>query len=441
MNNTTFNHKKIGLWGFGVVGKSIYQYLKRFSCVVQILDKQKLDIPHAIVQTPESIKLFLEYNDAIVISPGISLHPYEQYRHKFIAELDIFYGEYKQFAIAITGTVGKTSITNAITHCTPNAIAAGNIGYPMITAAIENPQRKKIILEVSSFQLHYIKNFRPNIAIFTNFYSNHLDHHKSEDEYFKAKCNLLKHQTSDDIAIIPCNLISKIKHHAAIQAQIFLTCKETCLTHTYPTFMAQDNSIVFKKEGNKTITLLKDLHKSTFFTYKENITIIIAALYLQNIDLSTISRKLQTIATGEHRLEKFATHEESTFYNDSKSTVWQSTKEAIEHIKHESCTLFLGGLSKGADRTPLMQYLQKKPVTVISFGKEAELIKKLCDEHNVACLSFSTLAEAIHACFEQPLSKHILFSPAGSSFDLFKNYQDRGNMFKNLIKKQIQNLR
>lgn len=440
MNINIFKNKKIGLWGFGVVGKSIYDYLQPFHDKIQILDKQLLEHqPNSILQTPLSTQIFLEHNDIVVASPGIPIHSYKQYRHKFITELDIFYQEYKGFSVAITGTVGKTTITNAIAHCTDTGIAAGNIGYAMLNAAMQ-PSPKKIILELSSFQLQYIEKFAPNIAIFTNFYSNHLDHHASEEEYFKAKCNIFKNQTKNDIAIIPCNLILAIKSHATIQAQIFLTCKEGCATHQYPTFMAQEDRIVLKKTDTA-ITLLKDLQSSSCFTYEENMIIIIAALYLQNIELAQIAHKLQTIKTGEHRLEKFATHTGSTFYNDSKSTVWQSTKKAIENMNNESCTIFLGGLSKGADRAPLIQYFHNKTISVLSFGKEAELIKALCDKYNVACAPFATLEEAVHACFTKPLTKHILLSPGGSSFDLFKNYQERGNMFKNLIKKQIQNLR
>ena len=438
MKNIYFKHKKIGIWGFGIVGKSVYEYIQQFPCSIQILDKQPTDNPHWIAQNDQSIEQFLQHNDIIIASPGIPLHTYEQYLNKFITELDIYQQLSSSFTVAITGTIGKTSITNALAHCMPTSIAAGNIGYPMICALLQNPQPRKIVLELSSFQLHYAKNFAPDIAIWTNFYANHLDHHLNEDEYFNAKCKIFKHQTTQQTAIIPCNLINKIQSHITLQSKIFLTCKEQCLAHNYPTFKLHDNKISLTQQKNiSSLLLLNNMQDLPLYTYKENWLVVIAALYLQNIPLSTITNRLQTIPSQEHRLEKIATYSGSTFYNDSKSTVWQSTKEAVQALQPESCALFLGGLSKGADRTPLIQYLQNKSITIFAFGKEATQIKNLCNQYHVSCLSFPNLETAVQSCFDQPLPKNILLSPAGSSFDLFKNYQERGNFFKQLIEAMI----
>ena len=437
MENIYYANKKIGIWGFGIVGISIYQYLRNFSCTIQILDKKNQENSNWIEQNEQSIQEFLQHNDIIIASPGVELHNYEQYRHKFISELDIYQQTFNGLTIAITGTIGKTSITNAIAYCSPNAIAAGNIGYPMINAITKNPQPKKIILELSSFQLNYSKNFAPNIAIFTNFYANHLDHHKSEDEYFQAKCNIFRQQTSKHFSIIPCSLIQKIKNNVTLTSNVFLTCQEKCKIHSYPTFTLENDEIFLTKTNNATITIQNNLQLFPQYTYKENWLVIIAALYLQNIDIKNISKKLLSIPSQEHRFEKFATHNETTFYNDSKSTVWQSTKEAVKALCNESCILFLGGLSKGANRTPLIQYLQDKQITVFSFGKEAERIKILCEQYKISCKSFQNLETAVNECFKQNLPKNILFSPAGSSFDLFKNYQERGNVFKQLVTTQL----
>lgn len=433
-HKTTFNHKKIGIWGFGVVGQSAAQWLQQFDCSVQILDKIQQNHPASIVQTEESIEYFLTHNDIIIASPGISIHQYKRYHHKFMCELDIFAQEFYGITVAITGSVGKTSITTAMQHCIPQSIAAGNIGYPMLSALLQNPQPKTIILELSSFQLLHSKTFAPDIAIITNFYANHLDYHKNEEEYFLAKCNIFKYQQSHQKAIIPCSLIKRIENSMSIQSQIFLTCTQNCAHHDYPTFFIQNNVIKFNNTP-----IVENIDRFPHFTYQENWLQIIATLYLQNISLQNIHETLQSLPGQEHRLEKIITYQGSTFYNDSKSTVWQATKAALTTFDNQSCALFLGGLSKGADRTPLIQFLQNKPITVFAFGKEAQQIQNLCNQYTISCSTYQNLQDAVQACLNQPLPQNIILSPAGSSYDLFKNYQERGTIFKNLIKTAFQN--
>lgn len=435
MNNHNFKNKKIGIWGFGIVGKSVYDFIRPFSGSIQILDKQCQTNPHWIAQTEASITQFLEYNDIIITSPGIPLLNYQAYHHKFITELDIFAQQYTGTTIAITGTLGKTSITHAIQHCSAESIAAGNIGYPMLTAACQKPAPSKIVLELSSFQLQYAKIFAPDIALWTNFYPNHLDHHANENEYFISKCNIFKHQKEHHFAIIPCNLRQRIQDTINIKSQLFLTCNQQCATHTYPTFYIQNNNIVLS-QNNKEQTIIFDQVKSLpIYTYAENWIQIIAALFLQNIDLANLLERLDSIPAQEDRLEKITTYNGTTFYNDSKSTVWQATQQAITALQDESCALFLGGISKGTDRSPLIAYLKGKPVTVFAFGKEAKLLKNICDQYNVECFSSQNLEEALQICMSKPLPKNVLFSPSGASFDLFKNYHHRGTIFKELVHK------
>ena len=341
-----------------------------------------------------------------------------------ITELDIFAQNYRQTTVGITGTLGKTSITTLLQQHIPNSIAAGNIGYPMLNILALQQPPSTTILELSSFQLNYIRNFAPDIAIWTNFYPNHLDHHTSEDEYFLAKCNIMRHQTSSQIALIACNLIERIKKCISINSQIFLFCTQQCSKHTYPTFTNSNNQIKCKNN-----VIFDNTNRLPNTTFEENWLIIIATLYILKAPL-IITNNHNTLQ--EHRLEKIGTYKNSTFYNDSKSTVWQATKQAIASLNQESCALFLGGLSKGTDRTPLIQYLQNKPITVFAFGKEAETLQTMCQKYNISCSAYTTLDEAFIACMKQPLPKNILLSPSGASFDLFKNYIERGNHFKSL---------
>ncbi len=438
-STTNFNHKKIGIWGFGVVGKSVYDFLKPHTNQITVLDTKPQHVAGWILQTQESIIPFLEHNDIIIISPGIPVHAYQNYSHKFLCELDIFAQTYQGKSIAITGTLGKTSITKGIAHCIAASVAAGNIGYAMLEAQKHIAKQAPIVLELSSFQLQYQKNYSPDIALWTNFYPNHLDHHQTEDEYFAAKCQLFALQKKDQIALLPCNLIKRIKQTTDLAATIFLTCTDHCARHDYPTFYVRNDRVLLAQPQQLPSTIFSDITDLPEYTYQENWLQILATLHLANIDLTTIDHKLQAMPQQEDRLEKVLTPlQNTTIYNDSKSTVWQATACALKSLGDESCALFLGGISKGTDREPLIDYLQNKAITVFAFGKEATILKNMCDQKQIMCHAFGNLKDAVHACLQRyPLPKHILFSPGGASFDLFKNYHERGQIFKDLIKKEL----
>lgn len=434
MKNINFTNKKIGIWGFGIVGKSALNYSQKFTTHIQILDKNKQNHPKWIEQNELSIQNFLKWNDYIITSPGIKLHEYKKYQHKFITELDIYQQQYSGNTIAITGTLGKTSITTLLQQCTSNSVAAGNIGHAMLNVVTKQSQPSNVILELSSFQLQYAQKFSPNLSIWTNFYQNHLDHHKSEQEYFVAKCNILKHQTSDQTTLLPCNLIDSITKQITINAQQYLFCSQLCSKqHTYPSFQIKNNDVVLIQQNNERI-IFKNINQLSTCTFQENWLIIIAALHLQNIPVDNVIAISKQQPAQEHRLEYLGTINGTTFYNDSKSTVWQATKQALETLDNQPCALLLGGLSKGADRTPLIKYLTNKNVIVFAFGHEAEHIQNLCKQFNVPCSSYSTLTQAFEQCLKFKQFKAVLLSPAGASFDLFKNYQDRGQFFKKLVK-------
>ncbi|MBV8660587.1 MAG: UDP-N-acetylmuramoyl-L-alanine--D-glutamate ligase [Candidatus Dependentiae bacterium] len=443
-------YKKIGIWGFGIVGQSALNYFdQQYTQQIEILDAKQINLPKtqtpviAILQTKETIETFLENNDFILASPGIKLHAYQQFAHKFINELDILHAKTNCSIIAITGTVGKTSIThlleNIIKHTHSKTIAAGNIGYPMLSL-ITNPQDIAII-ELSSFQLQPIKSFAPDLAIITNFYPNHLDHHQSIDEYFQAKCNILKYQSDEQQALIPLNLIdqvaklSPIKKNWALFSPTKPTEQEIEKYQTNAMYYLE-NKIVYRTQNNQTEQLF-DGNALPPLTFDTNWLIIIAACHLYKIDLATITSIAQNLALPDHRLQKVGSWHGSNFYNDSKSTVWQATLQAVQAMPtkdNKPIKLFLGGLSKGADRTPLLQALSGKNIEIYAFGKEADQIKKLCNQFKITCQSHATLDASWQACIQNLSQPHeILFSPGGSSFDLFADYKARGQYFTQLV--------
>ncbi|MFA5999052.1 MAG: UDP-N-acetylmuramoyl-L-alanine--D-glutamate ligase [Candidatus Babeliales bacterium] len=482
MKTINLKNKNIGIWGLGVVGKSVLEYVKQFTDHIQILDSKPHETIDVIIQTPQSIKKFLDFNDIIIPSPGVALHSYQKkYGAKFICELDIFTAQIATNAthintIAITGTVGKTSITNLLQQSIPDSVAAGNIGYAMLNVCNLHPQPQTIVLELSSYQLHYAHHFAPDLAIWTNFFPNHLDHHKTKKEYFVAKCNLIKHQTNNQIALLPYHLIEKIKKHVDVSSRVYLFCPHKPRKKiTNPIFYIQKNNVVlddglrtviqptssslsdvrpecFAKQnvsrdtriyggqaGLKPLVVFKNIHLLPDVTFQQNWLIIIASLHLQRIPFDQLITMTHTVQDQEHRVEFVRNLNGVDIYNDSKSTVWQATHKATERFKHKKIALFLGGMSKGTNRSPLIKFLTKQQVCVFAFGKEAEILSSLCKKYNVQCYTSATLQQALDQYLslqDNPVQNNfeiLLFSPAGSSFDLFKNYQDRGNQFKKMI--------
>lgn len=426
-------NKKIGIWGFGVVGVSVFNYVKKITNYVQILDKKPHETMVTILQTPESIQKFLDENDYIVPSPGIPLHDYESYYHKFICELDIFASEYHESTIAITGTAGKTTITDFIAQLIPNSIAAGNIGFAMLDALKLNPQPKTVVLELSSYQLQYAHDFAPDIAIWTNFFPNHLDHHKNIDEYFQSKCNILKFQKSNQKAIIAHELLNDVQRVIDYQGTLYTYSLKKPKNCIIPTFYIQNNNLVLW-QNNKTTIIFKNSNYLPRTTFLINWIVILATLYLKKENISALN--FTKLTQQPHRVELVGTYQNVKIYNDSKSTIWESTQQALTLFPNKKIALIIGGMSKGADRSPLFKFIaEQKNITSFIFGKEKAMLTLFCRNHKLSYFEAETLEELLnifkihHQNFDV-----LLFSPAGSSFDQFKNYQDRGNIFKKLLK-------
>lgn len=432
--NIDLRNKKIGIWGLGVVGKSALQYVQNYTNHIQILDKTDNPQYSVITQTPQTILDFLQYNDLIIPSPGIQLHEYQQYRDKFICELDIFQNQYHEKTIAITGTVGKTTVTSFIQQLLPNSIAAGNIGHAMLDVLAMQPQPKNVVLELSSYQLQYAQDFAPDIAVWTNFYPNHLDHHQSINEYFQAKCMMLQHQTKDQKALIPYELLSEIVKVVQPKARLFTMSmhKPEIIDNTISMVYIQDNNLVVQHHKQTTI-IFKNMDQLPDTTFIQNWITILATLHLAGQNIENLD--VTVCKPAQHRVQFVTKFNNVAIYNDSKSTIWQSTQQALSLFPSKKIALFIGGLSKGANREPLIEYIaQQKNITVFIFGKEQELLSAWCVQYHVPHYSASTLQQALQL-FVQHHTKFdiLLFSPAGSSFDLFKNYQDRGEEFKKII--------
>ncbi|MCK5633396.1 hypothetical protein KAH94_06580, partial [bacterium] len=298
---------------------------------------------------------------------------------------------------------------------------------------------------VSSFQLEQCKKFAPTLAIWTNFSPNHLDRHETEKNYFAAKKKIIDNQHKGQHAIVPLCLKKLFNFCGKITPSLTFFSFNPEWKNEFANCLRVANVVYVKNNSlmrhnyNKEV---KELNLSNIFnalpsiTFRENLLIISLALDLigKLLNKPIIFKKNTPIALPPHRLEYVATINKVSFYNDSKSTTSASTIAAVKKCADKPVLLLLGGLSKGADRFELVKKIKPYIKKVYAFGAEEEILKKALIQNNVSYQSFFSLDEAFSSCFaDAQADDQILLSPAGSSFDLFKNYEERGNYFKKLV--------
>lgn len=418
----------IGIWGFGRVGKSAAAFFHRRGARVIIYDDNPAQLSTTPYLTAPSLTALFNTADYILPSPGIDKRPYySTYQGQWLCEVDLMETYFKKPIIAITGSVGKTTVTHLLAHLLKhsglNVIAAGNIGNPMLDIVEQQDQLDMLVLELSSFQLEYAQSFAPHLALWTNLYPNHLDRHGSFENYFAAKLPIVQQQKQHQKTLVPLDLAPlfashRIKHNLSYFST---TCDAAA------TFCLDTDHQQFHHHPSGHAIAIDQFAPTTFL---QNWLTIWAAFYLLKIPYPTHS----SVQALEHRLEKITEINGIPFYNDSKSTTPTSTLAALEQFKSQRIVLFLGGLSKGIDRTPFIQALQSYAVHVVCFGKEAPMLKAMCDLFTISCTDFTNLSDAFTA--STPLfCTHdcVLFSPSGSSYDLFANYEERGSLFKKLV--------
>lgn len=440
-----FNNKTIGIWGYGITGKAAVAYLRAQSVLLAVLDKKTLSPDDHLFLEENAIPFyeqsrceeFLQTCDYILPSPGVDLRSYSQYQSKWLSELDVFYAAWHKPVIAITGSVGKTTITHLLSlllERTGKKVATGgNIGIPMLDLLAQQKQSDIAVLEVSSFQLEHTRSFAPTLAIWSNFYPNHLDRHGSEQEYRDAKAKITVFQQSEHQILIPIELRAAL----STRAQMHYFALEKPKAEFLATLPAQ--SKLYYCEGDALMRYENGVHINCIarsllpaISYEENWLILFAALDLSGITMPIVQS--QDLALPAHRLEYVATSHDVDFYNDSKSTTAQSTMAAVNRLYKRPILLLLGGMGKGVDRAPLIQELKGKVRKIYCFGKEADQLKALCDAHHIPSESHANLDSAFAACVHDGKKQdQIVLSPSGASFDLFANYMERGDYFKKLV--------
>lgn len=447
------HYKSIGVWGLGVVGRSLVSFIKKQYPHAQIVvhdrktmmpdDHLFLEEHQAYYYSQAHTDTFLRTTEIIIPSPGIDLRPYLMYKDKFLSEIDFFCFFWKKPLIAITGTVGKTTITHishALLVATGRAVAVGgNIGTPLMNLLDTQEEHDLAVLELSSYQLEYSRRLHAELAVITNIYPNHLDRHVTLGSYKDAKFNLLRSQHPEHKGLIAWDLYKELS--LLFPTKSWLIHSDRPLSpEEYATLQATD--ILYYAEDNcvkkRTADTLVTLGPIPSVSYAINWVIIRAIVdsYASEETLKSLPLHFQG-ELPEHRLTYIGSVRGCAFYDDSKSTIMQATYAAVTQLHDDhQVMLLLGGTSKGVDRLALIPLLKNKIAYLICFGTEApELVTKAHDA-GIKAEAFSTLEEAFSSAYQLKdlyTKPAILLSPGGASFDLFTDYKARGNRFQQLV--------
>ena len=432
-NQNIFNQKSILVYGLGKSGLSAFNFLKKNNKIYLFDDKEIIDhnkrIKKSLISHQELLKKSIDH---IIISPGIdinkcSLKNYLKKNYKKIyTDLDIFYNFYSiNKKITITGTNGKSTTARILYEVLRDqkfdVRIVGNIGNPIL---LEKKITNKTIfvVEASSYQLEYSKLFSSNISVILNISPDHLERHKNLKNYIKSKFKIVKKQTKKDYAILNMNNLY-IKEEVKLQKFLPKLIK----VYRYPS-----------------IKSLKNINNPYFYSEsnRENLSFVFEIAKIFKIKKKSFFNTLKKFKGLQYRQQIIFRSKNLTIINDSKSTSFSSSASILKLMSN--VFWIVGGLAKKGDKF-LLQKNDCKNFKAYIYGKNKNIfISKL--KNIVKYESFTNLTILIKKVFldiknnENLKHKTVLFSPAAASFDSFKNFEERGKYFNNLVKKNKKNV-
>lgn len=449
--------KYVAIMGMGVSNTPLIKYLLDLDVNITVFDKKtEEELGKALIEEyvlqginfslGEDYLENLHGYDVIFRTPGMrpdfpAIQKEIERGAKLTSEIEMLIELAPAKIIAVTGSDGKTTTTTLIHkmlveegyHC----YLGGNIGTPIFAQIDEMRPEDIIVLELSSFQLMTLKK-SPNIAVVTNVSPNHLDVHKSYEEYIEAKKNIFKYQLENDVVIL--NYDNDITHEFAseIENEVRFFSTKSKLDDGV---ILEDNEIKIVKNKEKIPVINTNeillLGKHNI----ENACTAIAAVR-DLVTIESIQNVLTTFKGVEHRMEFVRELDGVRWYNDSIGSSPTRTIAGLASFK-EKVVLIAGGYDKHLDYTDMGRYIIDHVKVLILMGQTKEKIKNATINEmekrdgviNLQIFECDTLEEAVKTAFKNSASGDtVFFSPASASFDMFKNFVERGNKFKDLVK-------
>jgi UDP-N-acetylmuramoylalanine--D-glutamate ligase len=385
--------------------------------------------------------------DIIVISPGVPVDPrwnemIKRHNKLLLGEIEFAYQFCEPFhpkIIAITGTNGKTTTATLIyeilkAHAGNRAALAGNVGTPFCDILPECGKLDYVVLEISSFQLETIKDFRPYISIILNITDDHLDRYPSMQAYAEAKANIFKNQTEKEFLLLNSedrftNIMTSMAKCSKVYFSAYGPLKDG--------YYVENNAFVKHVFGQK--YPLFGVHDMKL-AGRHNCENVLAALITSDILGLDMKKTVETVKNFKglhHRIEFAGEVNGKVFYDDSKGTNIDAVIKAVQTFS-DDMILILGGREKNTDFYQLYDVLPQNVRKIMAFGENREKIKGIFKD-KAEVLEALTMEEVVRKCAATEGIRVVLLSPGCASFDMFKNYEHRGNEFKKYVQKVMHN--
>lgn len=446
-----FTGKKILIVGAGKSGIAAANLLSGSGAEVCLFDSKKTDaeeIRKALrsdydgsVACGEIPADMAEKLDILVLSPGVPkdlpwILEYEKKNVKIIGEVELAYYYTKGRIVAVTGTNGKTT-TTALTgeimkKKYSNTLVGGNIGIPYTEICLKSDDDAVTVAEMSSFQLDTVETFRPAVSMILNITPDHLDRHHTMENYINAKLNCTLNQTEEDLCILNYEDPILQKVAGRIKAKICWFSSKRTLENG----MFYENGAIYRAKDNK-VTKIIDVNEMKLIgrhNYENAMAAVAAGLFM-GVSLNDIRETLKEFNPVEHRIEYVTTVNEVKYYNDSKGT---NPDASIQAVKAMTGPTFLigGGYDKGSEYDEWINAFDGKIKKLILMGQTAEKIADCARRLGFTEIEFvNSMEEAVDYCYSNAVpGDTVLLSPCCASWGMFKNYEERGRIFKELVR-------
>jgi UDP-N-acetylmuramoylalanine--D-glutamate ligase len=443
-------NKRVLVVGLGKSGLSAAMFLRAQGARVTVSDTRSAvalekEIPALLeagimVESGGHGLLTFRRQDLIVVSPGVPMDTPEvkqvvAFGLPVIGELELASRYLQGQVVAITGSNGKTTTTTLVGKIFADAgvptLVGGNIGLPVIDLVAKSTPETVSVLEVSSFQLETVEEFHPHIALVLNITPDHLDRHGSFEKYAAAKARITERQTADDFLIL--NAEDKTTQMVALKtkAQIYWFSGRRPIKQG--AFVHGESILFVPREGAKAepVMPVSDIHLKGSHNV-ENVLAAVCAARLAKIPAESIRASVAEFKAVEHRLELVKVVNGVEFYNDSKATNVDAAMKAIASFVG-GIHLILGGKDKESDYSLMSGMLAERVKIVYTIGSAAEKIERQL-RGVVKIVPAETLQVAVaKAAKAATVGDVVLLSPACSSFDQFENYEQRGQVFRQLV--------
>ncbi|MEW6456955.1 MAG: UDP-N-acetylmuramoyl-L-alanine--D-glutamate ligase [Acidobacteriota bacterium] len=431
--------------GFGKSGEESFKFLLKRGATITVSDvNENIIVPDEYLKEnvkfvfgPHKVEDFIN-KDMIVVSPGVSwdVEPLRVAREKgirVIPEVQLAYENIKGNIIGITGSNGK-STTAALVHKILNysgipAFLAGNIGYPLVSFVDKSSEKDLIVTELSSFQLEGIENFRIKLSSILNITPDHLDRHRSFEEYVMAKKRIFLFQTKEDFSLFNSDDPVSFSLSKESRAKLMMFSRERVVE--YGSFVRKEKIIFSDGIKEREIITIKEIPLKGIHNLENVLAAVpISALFVD--DDEKIRNAIADFRGLEHRMEFVDEINGVEFYNDSKATNVDAALKSLQSFEKKVVAI-LGGRDKAGDFTKLRETVRGSTKAIILIGEARDKIRKALNG-TTSFFEGTSMDEAVEKAYELSLPGDVvLLAPACASFDMFKNFEDRGMKFKESV--------